>query len=163
MTWCSFCIIKSNKQTNQKAEETNYKNQIRTATVPSTTFSYTHRSVFRSAVIRETSCCSRWEPMQRRTTTPYAECEALVHAVLKEMPSLILALKAQGSMRKRRQQYESQRYWLGWLQESCLPSTVKLVDIWIHTDCVGISKSCTRQSQAGSQHWTEEELSHLTN
>lgn len=99
--------MKSNKQANQKVEEANYKNQICTVTILSTTFSYIHRPVFSSALIRETSCCSRWEPMQIQTTTPYAECEAVVHAVLKKMPSLILPLKAQESMRKRKQQYES--------------------------------------------------------
>jgi hypothetical protein len=39
------------------------------------TFCYAHRSVPRSAVISDTSSCSRWEQIQRPTARQHAESE----------------------------------------------------------------------------------------
>ena len=45
-------------------------------------FCYTHRSVPYSAIIRETSSCSRWEQIQRPIARHYAESETLEHIAL---------------------------------------------------------------------------------
>jgi len=50
--------------------------------LPAIVFCSTHRSVPCSAIIREASSCSTWEPIQRPTARHYAESETLNHPLL---------------------------------------------------------------------------------